>query len=349
MKLFRLRLPLSAPGTPAAPTRARAWARRVAMALLAGLGAALLTEVGRVLFAGNVHEVMPGRLYRSAQLSPSKLRDLIRSRGIRTVVNLRGCCAGFDWYAEQCRVTHELNVAQEDVTLSANRLPAPSELRRLIEVYDHAEYPILIHCRQGADRTGLAATVYLLLHSTADLPTARRQCSPRYAHFDVLSTANMGRFFDMYEDRLARRGETHSPERFRRWALHEYRPDPAPARLEFLHEVNWARVGESPTLRIRATNISNVAWGFTPGSATGMNVRYVVADPSGRNEVYRAARIERSVAPGESIDVDLPVPRFRQAGLYRLSADLADRHLSFSQLGSEPLETEIMVVEHQGR
>ena len=65
--------------------------RRGGVSLLGGLGLAWLLFT----FAGsNAHAVIDGRVYRSSQLSGDGLAGYLRSRGIRTVVNLRGHCAG---------------------------------------------------------------------------------------------------------------------------------------------------------------------------------------------------------------------------------------------------------------
>ena len=328
----------------AAPRKRRWRYRSIVRVVFLGLSIALALEVVHVLFNGNIHEVIPGRVYRSAQLSPEGLRSLIEKRGIRTVINLRGCCNPFDWYLDECRIAHDLNVSQEDITLSANRLPPPLELGRLIDVLDHTEYPIVFHCRQGADRTGLASTVSMLLHTDADLATARKQCSIRYAHFEVLSTANMDRFFDLYENWLKQNGRVHTPDQFRAWARNEYRPDPAPARIELLGEIAKIPLHTPVTLTIRAHNLSNAVWEFKTGTFTGVHVRTVVHNPEGALAgIYRAGRFDARVAPGESIDIPLALPPFHTAGNHRLVIDLVDHHLNFCQLGSEFLELELPV------
>ena len=83
-----------------------------------------LVVVGLVIalrvFAGdNLHAVQPLRTYRAGQMKPDRLQQVIHHFGIRTVVNLRGYCGDFDWYSDECRATHDANVAQEDITLSA--------------------------------------------------------------------------------------------------------------------------------------------------------------------------------------------------------------------------------------
>src|SRR5262249_34243390 len=146
------------------------------------LAVAFGAEAGRVLIGANFHTVVPGRVYRCAQPSPSELEGFLTTHGIRTVVNLRGCCAPLPWYLEECRTTHRANASQEDMAFSAGRLPSTHELRRLIDVLDHTEYPILLHCRRGADRTGMAATVVLLLQEGPSLDQACRQLGLRYGH-----------------------------------------------------------------------------------------------------------------------------------------------------------------------
>src|SRR5262249_47597528 len=132
-----------------------------------GCVAAALAPVGaeayRVMLGSNFHAVVPGRIYRVSQPSAAMLEELIARHGIRTVINLRGNCDPFPWYLEESRVTHRRNVSQEDICLSAGRLPSTHELRRLVEVLEQTEYPIVLHCRRGADRTGLAAAIALLL------------------------------------------------------------------------------------------------------------------------------------------------------------------------------------------
>ena len=103
-------------------------------------------------------------------------------------------------------------------------MPAPDELRRLVDVIDHAEYPILFHCRQGVDRTGLAAVLVLLLRTDATPAEARRQLSLRYGHIKFGPTWCMLRFFDLYDAWLQRQGRTHSPDVLREWADRGYCP-----------------------------------------------------------------------------------------------------------------------------
>jgi len=346
--------PLAAPlASLAAPTPISAGKRRVygrawhlVVGSVIGLTIAIVAEVLRVLVGTNEHWLIEGRVYRSAQLGPDRLRSVVVENGIRTLLNLRGYAPDFDWYQEEARVARDCNVSLEDLTLSAGRLPPPKEVRRLVEVLDGAEYPIFIHCRRGSDRTGLVAALILLLQSDADVPKARAQCGPRFGHFRALSTARMDEFFDLYERWLSSAGRTHSPELFRHWLLDKYCPGPARAEMEWLDRRDSFPLGEAPALHIRIHNRSVEEWRLVPGRDVGFHARCILFAPTGAIlTVRRAGLFEATVAPGESIDLVFGLPYLRP-GHYRALIDpVGPRELSFMQSGSEPLELEFDVRE----
>ena len=47
---------------------------------------------------------------------------------------------------------------------------------------DQTAYPVLVHCKQGADRTSLVSALALLLYTDGTLADARRHLGLRYAH-----------------------------------------------------------------------------------------------------------------------------------------------------------------------
>lgn len=337
----------------APPPPRRSITRRWLVRLLwVGPLAAVAAEGVRVFAWTNTHTVVPGKVYRSAQLGPDRLARLIEGEGIKTVVNLRGTGPEVAWYQAEARTTHEHNVCQEDVSLSAKRLPAPAEVRRLVEVLDKTAYPILLHCQQGADRTGLAAAAVLLLHTDATLARARRQLWPRYGHVKGGRTVVIDQFFDYYEAWLAATGQGHTPDRFRHWATREYCPGPYRAALSVVGPTPvTAPAGKGFTLTIRAANTSVEPWAFKPGAAGGVQLRYrFYSTGPAAAKVYtgHAGRLAATVKPGGHIDLAAgfpPVP----AGKYLVHADLLDTQpvdildADFVQYGSEPLVVEVVV------
>src|SRR6516225_6679855 len=106
--------------------RRRGW-RWTIYGLMVGVAAVIATEAGIVFVGKNLHAVIPGRVYRCAQCTGQGLKRIVGAYGIATVVNLRGCAVSLPWYQEESRATHRLNVCQEDVALSAARLPSIHE------------------------------------------------------------------------------------------------------------------------------------------------------------------------------------------------------------------------------
>ena len=332
-------------------------ARRVAAALLTAIAVAGGYEAVRVFAGSNRHAVVPGRVYRCAQPSGEDLRDVLQETGARTVINLRGTARHLDdpknaWYKAEVETTHDLSVSQEDITLSARLLPPPNELRRLIEVFDRTEYPVVIHCKQGADRTGLAAGVYLLLHTDATPAQARRQLWPRYGHVGYGPTARIDDFFDLYEAWLAEQGTAHTPDRFRHWATTIYTPGAAKSELTFLDPLpDTLPADRAWSVRVKAVNRSAEAWEFKPGDWAGIHLQYVVANGMIAAYKGRAGLLRATVPPGGEIVLTLAVPPLRAPGRYLLAAELIDargaavpvRSNSFVKFGDAPLAVTIEV------
>jgi protein tyrosine phosphatase (PTP) superfamily phosphohydrolase (DUF442 family) len=167
-------------------------------------GEALLGWAVRLLghhglwLGGNFHAVEPGRAYRSGQLGPAVLAAAIRRHGLRTVISLRGGDEGDPWYLAQQQQCLALGVSLHAVRLTASRLPPPRQVRLLLRLLASVEQPLLFHCRGGADRSGLAATLFLHCCAGMDLETARaRGLSWKYGHLGPRG-AGVDRFFDLY-------------------------------------------------------------------------------------------------------------------------------------------------------
>jgi protein tyrosine phosphatase (PTP) superfamily phosphohydrolase (DUF442 family) len=314
---------------------------------VAGLAAVLATEAGSVFVGKNLHAVIPARVYRCAQCTGHGLEKIVRAYGIATVVNLRGCAVSLPWYQEESRATHRLNVCQEDIALSAARLPSVHEIRRLIQVLDRAEYPILLHCRHGADRTGLASALVLLLQTRTPLHEARRQLGLRYGHIAIDRPAYLDRFVDHYEEWLCATSRQHSAAALRDWIATDSFPGECRCTFEALEAPRELKVGEVPRIRVRVRNTGLKSWHFTPANTAGYHLVFLVKDEEQRwLDSGRAGLLDADVGPGQNIDVTLAVPAFKRAGKYRLMVDMLDEQQCwFYQVGTEPMELELDVYE----
>lgn len=323
------------------------WLRYAGRCLAYVFLALVLARLYHHTFGNNFHEVLPGRIYRSAQLSPSELKATTARYGIRTVVNLRGFATESPWYLEQCETVQELGIGQEDITLSAHRLPSAIELRRLIDVLDHAEPPLLLHCRHGADRTGVAAVVARFLYTSDTLEAGLRHLSWQYGHFPIAKTLYMDRFFDLYVKWLQAQGQDHSASVFRHWALCEYRGGWCQQAFESVEPLQAScKQGEPIGFRVQLRNISGRTWHFKPHESSGVHLCVEVLSPDNRPvRTVRAGLFEKQVPPGEVADLLVAIAPLLP-GRYRVRMDMSEEgHCLFQQAGAEVWEEEIVVHE----
>jgi len=317
--------------------------RGLTCACLGGLALGLGTEFMRVASGSNFHVVLAGRVYRSAQLSAGELEKTVRAYGIRTVINLRGSAPPIDWYLDECRVTYRLGICQEDIGLQATRFPSVSEVRRLVDVLDHCEYPVLLHCRQGADRTGLASVIYCYLQTDLKVEEARRQLSWRYGHLGLNHTDRLDQFLDLYAHWLATNDRVHSAQAFRQWLWTPNCPGKYSSRIEILQGPTGTRLPDVSELRVRVTNTGQQPWQLSTDNCTGNHLGYYVVDDLNRpTGLGRAGLIDASIPAQGHVDLTLVVRWPPGAGRLRLVADmLEEQHCFFHNAGSEPLVTDI--------
>ncbi len=177
---------------------------------LCGCGLGELDNYAPLTIFDNFRVIADGRAYRSAQLDPESLKLVFDTYGIKTVINLRGENEDALWYRNERAAAEAAGVQLVDVRLSAGSLPSREALLRLYDTYQTAEYPILIHCQSGADRTGAAAAIWRMVVAGEPREVARRELSPLYGHF-------AGRYPAM--DELVR---VFEPDR--EWIANEYTP-----------------------------------------------------------------------------------------------------------------------------
>ena len=166
------------------------WAIRVVG--VAGVGLlGLLGFLGVQQYTGNFHAVVDGEVYRSAQMTGTQLSDYTAKVGLKSVLNLRGAAPDADWYQAEIADSARLGLVHADFALSASREVTNDEAVQLIALMRTLPKPLLIHCKQGSDRTGLLAALYLASIKGVDVDTADDELSLAFGHFSVpyISTA----------------------------------------------------------------------------------------------------------------------------------------------------------------
>lgn len=196
------------------------------IALTTALAVAVLTlsacwEFRRPWFRNNLGTVDPGRVFRSAQPT-SDLGDLIRDYHLRSILNLRGGSPANPWYDAEVKAAQGGSIAFYDFPINATRRPTRRELLVLIDTLRSCPYPLLIHCKSGADRTGLVSALYLMIERGLPPDRAEDAFTLDHGHIPLFGPERLHEPLREYAAWLASRGLDHTPDRFRDWVRNEY-------------------------------------------------------------------------------------------------------------------------------
>ncbi|WP_245419637.1 dual specificity protein phosphatase family protein [Phyllobacterium salinisoli] len=169
-----------------------------------GLTCALGLYLADLQLSGNFHTIVAGEAYRSAQPTSAEIDAYAKQYGIKTIINLRGASPNAPWYKAETAEAAKLGITHIDFNMSAGKQLSKARAEQIIAVLDKAEKPLLIHCKAGADRSGLVSALYLAAVRKTGEAAAERQISIRYGHFSLpfISTYAMNRTFESLEPSL---------------------------------------------------------------------------------------------------------------------------------------------------
>ncbi|MEL6829623.1 MAG: sulfur transferase domain-containing protein [Pseudomonadota bacterium] len=187
----------------------------------------------------NLHPIGP-KMWRSNQPNPAQIAEHVRRRGIRTILNLRGPSTR-GYYLLEKEACRELGVALVDVQVRSRDTPSVETIQTLRALFKEIAYPALMHCKSGADRAGITASLYAHFELGQPVRQASQQLSKKYLHVREGKTGLLDAFFEAY----LRDGEPDGLE-FIDWVATRY--DPAEVKRDFLASGS-ARLGIDRLLR----------------------------------------------------------------------------------------------------
>ena len=86
--------------------------------------------------------------------------------GVKTVVDLRG--EGIAEAVEQ-KLVRNNGMNFLNVPLDGRKPPTPDQMGKLLSILnDPSKWPVFVHCRRGADRTGTLVACYRIAHDHWD-------------------------------------------------------------------------------------------------------------------------------------------------------------------------------------
>jgi protein tyrosine phosphatase (PTP) superfamily phosphohydrolase (DUF442 family) len=169
----------------------------------------------------NFHPVVGGRIYRSAQLSENKLKKIVSKKKLKTIINLRGKNEGKKWYAKEKKIAQDNGIQYHSFRFVAHSLPNCTQLDALVEVLKSASKPILLHCKGGADRSGMASAIALAIEKNSPLSELKKQFSLLYGVIPFTgSTGHL--LFSQYENWLNQSGTSHNRDTLLYWIKNFY-------------------------------------------------------------------------------------------------------------------------------
>lgn len=152
----------------------------------------------RVAFS-NAHWIGPD-VVRTNQPSQRQLAGWAK-RGIKTVINLRGQRdEGYYWLEKAA--CQRLGLTLIDAPLDSRDVPTADRVHRARHLFQTIEYPVLMHCKSGADRVGLMAVFYRHFHLGEPISVAMRELSKKYLHSREGLTGVLDFFLEKYVNEI---------------------------------------------------------------------------------------------------------------------------------------------------
>jgi len=187
--------------------------KKASIAVLS-VAAVALSYVLYIFITDNVHTVIQGQIYRSGQQSVAELTQFIEQKHIRSVLNLRGF-SWQPWFAKEKQTAAKLKVNYYSIHISPHDFPPLDRLKNISQIILTAPKPLLIHCKNGADRTGFASALALIVLQNASFQQAKKQYSWLYL---AVSPSSVGKLlFPRYQNWLQENNQASSKKAFLAW------------------------------------------------------------------------------------------------------------------------------------
>ncbi len=170
------------------------------------------------------HHHIGGEMYRSVQPNAKRIAWLA-DQGIKTIINLRGE-SPMGFYALERETCAKHGVRLINYRMYSRDVHSVARLKGARDLFQRIEYPALIHCKSGADRTGIMGVLYRHFVIGDSIEEAMEQLAFKYGHIRHGKTGILDFFF---QDYLAYKA--HTPIAFMNWVETVY--DPADVKARF--------------------------------------------------------------------------------------------------------------------
>ena len=137
--------------------------------------------------------------FRSSQPTMLQLRRMVRKHGIKTILNLKGDNPGSAYLAFEREQCAKLGVKLIDVDIKSRETPWPENLRTAKGLFESIEYPMWMHCKAGADRTGIYATLFQYFHQRIPVDRTDQLKLWPYGHIRLSEAGKIDNYLKLYK------------------------------------------------------------------------------------------------------------------------------------------------------
>ena len=150
------------------------------------------------------HHHIGKQMYRENQPSPKRIKKLA-DMGIKTIINLRGESEK-GYYLLEKEACKTYGITLVDFRMYSRDTPKVDAINGIKEIFETIQYPALMHCKSGADRTGIAGVLYKHFNLGEPIDKAMEQLGLKYLHMKAGKTGMLDYFFQTYLDGPAQQG-----------------------------------------------------------------------------------------------------------------------------------------------
>jgi len=196
-------------------------------------------EILRMIFRN--FYALSGNAYRSNHPSAAFIKKLKNKYGVKTIISMRKADNSASYLLEK-EACEKYDVKLVNHRMSSRKLPKKEMVIGAQKLLQEAEYPILIHCKSGADRAGLMSVFYKHFVEKQPIEEAVKQLSMKYGHFRWADTGKLDFFFDKFFEYK----QTHPEIEFIDWVENIYDRDTLDKQFK---SAGWANIVVNKILR----------------------------------------------------------------------------------------------------
>ena len=156
----------------------------------------IFSDHGFLRYKFSNHHGIGKEMYRENQPSPKRIKEWKKS-GIKTNINLRGK-SNKGYYLLEKEACEKNAISMIDFRVYSRDVHSIETIVNAQKLFSEIEYPAIMHCKSGADRTGFMGVLYKHFHMKEPIEVAISQLRLKYLHVKQGKTGILDYFFSEY-------------------------------------------------------------------------------------------------------------------------------------------------------